>query len=33
VSVIRDLCLGCVQGEGVEGYREALRMLKEAMQQ
>ncbi len=32
VSVIRDLCLGCVQGHGVDGYREALEMLKEAMQ-
>ena len=32
VSVIRDLCLGAVQGKGVEGYREALEMLKEAMQ-
>ena len=32
VSVIRDLCLGCVQGKGVDGYREALEMLKERMQ-
>jgi 3-dehydroquinate dehydratase II len=32
VSVIRDLCVGCVQGKGVDGYREALAMLKEAMQ-
>jgi 3-dehydroquinate dehydratase II len=32
LSVIRDLCLGCVQGRGVDGYREALEMLKEAMQ-
>ena len=32
VSVLRDLCLGCVQGKGAEGYREALGMLKEAMQ-
>ena len=32
VSVIRDLCVGCVQGKGVDGYREALVMLKEAMQ-
>lgn len=30
VSVIRDLCIGTVQGEGVEGYRRALRLLKEA---
>jgi 3-dehydroquinate dehydratase-2 len=28
VSVIRDLCIGCVQGKGVDGYREALEMLK-----
>jgi 3-dehydroquinate dehydratase II len=32
VSVIRDLCVGAVQGKGVDGYREALEMLKEAMQ-
>ena len=32
VSVIRDLCIGTVQGKGVDGYREALVMLKEAMQ-
>jgi 3-dehydroquinate dehydratase-2 len=32
VSVIRDLCLGCVQGRGVDGYRDALAMLKEALQ-
>jgi 3-dehydroquinate dehydratase II len=32
VSVIRDLCVGTVQGKGVDGYREALAMLKEAMQ-
>jgi 3-dehydroquinate dehydratase-2 len=31
VSVIRDLCVGCVQGRGVDGYRDALAMLKEAM--
>jgi 3-dehydroquinate dehydratase II len=31
VSVIRDLCVGSVQGKGVEGYREALAMLKEAL--
>jgi 3-dehydroquinate dehydratase-2 len=28
VSVIRDLCVGCVQGKGVDGYREALELLK-----
>jgi len=27
-SVIRDLCLGRVQGKGVDGYREALELLK-----
>jgi 3-dehydroquinate dehydratase II len=32
VSVIRDLCLGCVQGKGLDGYRDALVMLKEAIQ-
>jgi 3-dehydroquinate dehydratase-2 len=31
LSVIRDLCAGSVQGEGVEGYRRALGLLKEAM--
>jgi 3-dehydroquinate dehydratase-2 len=30
-SVIRDACVGSVQGKGVEGYREALEMLKEAL--
>jgi 3-dehydroquinate dehydratase-2 len=28
VSVIRDLCIATVSGEGVEGYREALARLK-----
>jgi 3-dehydroquinate dehydratase-2 len=28
-SVIRDLCLGTVSGKGVDGYRDALEMLKE----
>ncbi|HWH44853.1 MAG TPA: type II 3-dehydroquinate dehydratase [Thermoleophilaceae bacterium] len=27
-SVIRDLCVGVVSGKGVEGYREALELLK-----
>jgi len=27
VSVVRDLCLACVSGQGVEGYREALARL------
>ena len=31
VSVIRDLCLGCVQGKGVDGYRDGLEMLKEKL--
>jgi 3-dehydroquinate dehydratase II len=31
VSVVRDLCIGSVQGKGVEGYREALGMLKEEL--
>ena len=32
LSVIRDLCVGAVQGRGVDGYRDALEMLKQAMQ-
>ena len=28
VSVIADLCVGRVQGKGVDGYREALEILK-----
>ena len=31
VSVIRDLCVGSVQGKGVEGYREGLAMLEREM--
>ena len=31
VSVVRDLCIGTVQGKGVEGYREALALLKETL--
>jgi 3-dehydroquinate dehydratase II len=31
LSVIRDLCVGNVQGKGPDGYREALAMLKEAL--
>ena len=27
-SVIRDLCVGSVQGEGVDGYRRGLELLK-----
>lgn len=29
-SVIRDLCVGVVSGKGIEGYREALEMLRGA---
>jgi 3-dehydroquinate dehydratase-2 len=29
VSVIRDLCIGSVQGRGVDGYRDALELLRE----
>jgi 3-dehydroquinate dehydratase-2 len=29
VSVVRDLCIGSVQGKGVDGYREALSLLKD----
>jgi 3-dehydroquinate dehydratase-2 len=28
-SVIRDLCIGSVQGKGVDGYRDALELLRE----
>ena len=28
VSVIRELCAGVVQGHGVDGYREALELLR-----
>jgi 3-dehydroquinate dehydratase-2 len=31
VSVIRDLCIGTVQGKGPDGYREALELLKERL--
>jgi 3-dehydroquinate dehydratase-2 len=30
-SVIRELCVGRVAGKGPEGYRDALRTLKEAL--
>jgi 3-dehydroquinate dehydratase II len=30
-SVIRDLCVATVQGKGLEGYREALTLLKAAL--
>ena len=32
LSVIRDLCVGCVRGKGVDGYRDALEMVKEALE-
>jgi 3-dehydroquinate dehydratase-2 len=31
VSVIRDLCVATIKGQGVEGYRVALTRLKEEM--
>ena len=31
ISVIRDLCIACVQGKGVDGYQEALELLKERL--
>ena len=31
VSVIRDLCLATVAGRGPEGYRDALRLLREEL--
>ena len=31
-SVIRDLCIASVQGKGVDGYREALALLKERLE-
>jgi 3-dehydroquinate dehydratase-2 len=31
VSVIRDLCLATVQGKGPDGYREALELLRERL--
>ena len=31
VSVIRDLCIGTVQGKGIEGYRDALELLRDAL--
>ena len=33
ISVIRDLCAGRVHGKGMEGYREALEILKGELQQ
>jgi 3-dehydroquinate dehydratase II len=31
VSVIRDLCLGTVQGKGPDGYRDALELLRDTL--
>ena len=31
LSVIEDLCLACVAGKGLEGYREGLERLREAL--
>ena len=31
ISVIRDLCVGSVQGKGLDGYREALELLRDAI--
>ena len=31
ISVVRDLCIGTVQGKGAEGYRDALVMLRERL--
>ena len=30
-SVIRDLCFATVQGKGIDGYREALELVKEKL--
>ncbi len=30
-SVIRDLCVGTVQGKGIDGYRDALALLRDAL--
>jgi 3-dehydroquinate dehydratase II len=32
LSVVRDLCIGSVQGKGVDGYRDALVLLKEELE-
>jgi 3-dehydroquinate dehydratase II len=33
LSVIRNLCIGSVQGKGIDGYRAALEMLKEVLEE
>jgi 3-dehydroquinate dehydratase-2 len=30
-SVIRELCVGDVQGKGVDGYREALEIIRDSL--
>jgi 3-dehydroquinate dehydratase II len=30
-SVIRDLCVGTIEGRGVDGYRDALELLKDTL--
>ncbi len=32
ISYVRDACIGTVAGRGFEGYREAMRMLKERLE-
>ncbi len=32
VSVIRDICVGTVQGKGPDGYRDALALLQERLE-
>ena len=32
VSVIRDVCIGTVQGKGPDGYRDALELLRERLE-
>jgi 3-dehydroquinate dehydratase-2 len=31
-SVIRELCIGVVEGQGVDGYRDALELLQSALE-
>ena len=32
-SVVRDLCVGSVRGKGLEGYREALELVRDTLSQ
>ncbi|MBV9213029.1 MAG: 3-dehydroquinate dehydratase [Actinobacteria bacterium] len=32
LSVIRDLCVGSVQGRGIDGYRDGLELLRSTLQ-